>query len=526
MHFRSMTTLCVVVLAAFCATGVRADIRLPAIFSDNMALQRDADVPIWGWSSPGDNVTVTLGEQAVTCTADLDGRWRASLDTRGIGHGPFDIEVTSKRPVLAQGGHYARTIRNVAVGDVWLCVGGTYMNGPLADRPNAKTEIAAARYPAMRLFRVGPAVMETAAEDVAGEWTACTPGAARGFSALAYFFGEHLHQALESPVGLIQCSADATPLEAWTALDALAGDGDFARVLERYEEAKKGFPERMEDYRRAMAKWSDEAAAAGREGRTPPPRPARPFGPGHPQQPGGLYNGMIAPLASFGIKGVLWYQGEYDVRGGSRLYRKLFPAMIGDWRRQWGLGDVPFLYAQLPNHGRRMEAPCDSRWARIREAQLAALALPKVAMAVTIDLADSIRIQPPDERAFAVRLARLAEAAVYGRSTPARGPTYVERIIEDHSIRVRFDHVEGGLVARDGPPLRGFAVAGDDRNFVWADARIEDDTVVVSSRRVGHPVALRYAWADNPDCNLYNSEGLPTCPFRTDDWSPASPDAE
>jgi len=514
------------VLAMLVAAGACAEIRLPAIFGDHMVLQRDARAPIWGWAGPGDEVTVILGEQTAKCTADLDGRWRTALDTRGLGDGPFEIEVKSKRPVLAQGGQYSRTIRSVSVGDVWLCVGGTYMNGRLGEVPDAQAEVGAARHPGIRLFRVQPTVEETPAEDIAGTWTPCAPGAAREFSALAYYFGEHLHRALGTPIGLIQCSSDGTPLAAWTATDALAGDPDFARVLLRYEQSKEGFAERMEEYRRAMATWSDEAAAATREGRTPPPQPVRSFGPGHPQQPGGLYNGIIAPLASFSVRGVLWYQGEHDVRGGSRLYRKLFPAMIRQWRRAWGTRDVPFIYAQLPNHGLRRKTPGRSRWAELREAQVAALALPKTAMAVTIDLGHPTRIQPPDRKAFALGLARLAEAAVYSRSAPAWGPTFVERTIEGDSIRLRFDHVEGGLVATNGPPLRGFALAGDDRTFVRADARIEEDAVVVSSERVGRPVAVRYAWADNPDCNLYNTEGIPARPFRTDNWPLAPADAE
>ena len=364
MRLPGITSSIASVLATFVAAGACAEIRLPAVFSDNMVLQRDAQAPIWGWSGPGDEVTVVLGEQTVKCTADLDGCWRTVLDTRGLGDGPFQIEVRSKRPVLAQGGRYARTIRNVALGDVWLCAGGTYMNGRLSDAPNAQTEVPAARHPGIRLFHVQPAIEETPAEDVAAKWTPCAPGAAREFSALAYFFGEHLHRALETPIGLIQCSADGTPLAAWTATDALAGDPDFTRVLLRYEEAKQGFTERMEEHRRAMAKWSDEDAAAKREGRTPPPQPVRPFGPGHPQQPGGFYNGMIAPLASFGVKGVLWHQGEHDARGGSRLYRKLFPAMIRQWRREWEAGDFPFIYAQLPNHGLRRKTPGKSLWAQ------------------------------------------------------------------------------------------------------------------------------------------------------------------
>ena len=507
-------------LAILVGAGACGEIQLPAIFSDNMAVQRDARTLIWGSSGPGDSVTVILDTQTAKCTADLNGRWRASLDTRALGDGPFNLEVKSRRPVLAQGGHYSRTVRNVIVGDVWLCVGGTYMNGPLADGPDANVQIAAARYPAIRLFRVEPAVAQTPAQDVAGRWETCDPTTIRDFSALAYSFGKHLHRTLATPVGLIQCSANATPLEVWTGLDVLSSDADFSTILARYEEAKEGFSQRMMQYRRAMADWHDKANAAGREDGNPPPQPARPFGPGHPRQPGGRYNGMIAPLASLSIAGVLWCQGEYDARKRSPLYPKLFPAMIRDWRREWGVARLPFIYAQLPNHGPRTTPSSDSRWARLREAQLAALALPETAMAVTIDLGHPTRIQPPDRRAFALRLARLAEAAVYGRSAPARGPTFTERIIEGNAIRLRFNHVEGGLVSRDGPPLRGFTVAGNDRSFVSATAAIEANTVVVSSERVPHPVAVRYAWADNPDCNLYNNEGLPARPFRTDNWPP------
>jgi len=285
---------------------------------------------------------------------------------------------------------------------------------------------------------------------------------------------------------------------------------NWRRILERYPEAKKRYEERLR-------KWREEAEKAQREGRPIPRRPRPPLGPGHPWTPSGLFNGMIAPLAKFTIRGVIWYQGESNV-GRAYQYRRLFKALIKDWRRAWGIGDFPFLFVQLANFLPAKPYPAESAWAELREAQMMALSLPNTGMAVTIDIGDPNDIHPRNKQEVGRRLALIARAKVYGEKVEYSGPLYKGMRIEDGKIRIFFDHVDGGLVAKGGGERMGFAIAGPDRKFVWARAKIEGDTVVVWSPEVPNPVAVRYAWADNPICNLYNKAGLPASPFRTDDW--------
>jgi sialate O-acetylesterase len=368
---------------------------------------------------------------------------------------------------------------------------------------NAEWKIAAANYPKIRLFTVERKVAEQPQSDCEGSWTLCSPETVPGFSAVAYYFGRELHKKLDVPVGLIHTS--------WEK------DADFAPILMRYADAVARYPQAKTEYEQKVAQWKEVVKKAKAEKKKPPRQPRAPRGPGHHHSPAGLYNAMIAPLIPYGIQGAIWYQGESNA-GRAYQYRKLFPAMIKNWRNDWGQGDFPFLFVQLANFKAVNPQPSESDWAELREAQLMTLALADTGMAVIIDIGEADDIHPKNKQDVGKRLALWALAGSYRKKLVYSGPIYKSMKVERDKIVLQFDHVGSGLVAGRGGALKGFAVAGADRKFVWADARMDSNGIVVSSDEVSEPAAVRYAWADNPVCNLYNWEGLPASPFRTDDW--------
>jgi sialate O-acetylesterase len=406
---------------------------------------------------------------------------------------------------------------------------------------NADQEIADAKYPKIRLFKVANATAEEPQTDVKGEWVECTPETVGGFSAAGYFFGRDLFKALGVPVGLIHTNWGGTPAEAWTSREGLEGNPALKAIYQRYKQNLANYPKQKEEWDKTrdarMATWKEAAAKAKAEKKPAPRAPQAPADPAKsPNSPSTLYNGMIAPLVPFGIRGAIWYQGESNA-GRAYEYRTLFPAMIADWRKHWAEGDFPFIFVQLANFMARKEQPADSAWAELREAQAMTLALPKTGMAVIIDIGEAANIHPKNKQDVGGRLALAAETVAYGKTIVCSGPIYKSMSIEGDKIRLRFDHVGGGLVAKgddavivkgpggepelqakEGARLTGFAIAGADKKFVWADAKIDGDSVLVWAKDVPTPVAVRYAWADNPQCNLYNKAGLPASPFRTDQW--------
>jgi alpha-L-fucosidase len=455
-------------LGASVAVG---DVRLPAIIGSGMVLQRETEVSLWGWAEVGERVRVKAewSPEEAAATAGEDGTWRVRVRTPAAG-GPFKITVAGRNTL---------TLDNVLIGEVWICSGQSNMQwsvgpvfGPGVD--NHAEVLKAADYPNIRLFNVKNTVAATPAADCVGAWNACTPETASSFSAVGYFFGRDLHDELKVPIGLINSSWGGTPAEAWTS----------ARTL------------------RAVPALAAKV----------PPESAPALG---PHTPAALYNGMIAPLVPFGMRGVIWYQGEAN-RLEAKLYRTLFPAMIADWRQSWGQGDFPFYYVQI--------APFDygddkGQTAELREAQLQTLSTPNTGMVVTMDIGNPRDIHPQHKDEVGRRLVLWALAKTYGRPEVAfSGPLYKAMTIEGDRIRVRFDYVEGGLVSRGGGALTHFVVAGEDRAFRPADAAIDGETVVVSSAAVPHPVAVRYAWGTADEPNLANAAGLPASSFRMDDW--------
>jgi sialate O-acetylesterase len=497
--------LMAMLLVASLLSGVpaRAEVKLPAIFGDNMVLQQGIKVPVWGWAKPGDTVKVSIAEQKAQATAGKDGRWRLTLEP--LKPGPV-LEMT-----VASGGKSV-TLRNILVGEVWLGSGQSNMGMAVSGSINHDAEIAAANYPEIRLFTVVMNPTETPQADCQGSWVVCTPKTVADFSATAYFFGRDLYKDLRVPVGLIHTSYGATSIGAWMSLESLQSDPAFKPVIAGWERAKEDHRKLVAEYETTLATWKAQAAKT-KAGQPLPPEPKKPVY--LPQYlPLGPYNGTIAPLIPFGLRGVIWYQGESNA-GEGVVYRKLLATMIQSWRKDWGLGDFPFLIVQIANYGERKPEPVESGWALVRQAQLETLSLPKTGLAVTIDIGSAASLHPLDKPEVGRRLALIAEATVYGKKGVVySGPLCEAMKVEGSTVRLKFSHAEGGLAVKDVPALKGFALAGADGKFFWAEAKIEGDTVALRSGKVPAPLRVRYAWADNPECNLYNKAGLPASPFE------------
>jgi sialate O-acetylesterase len=485
---------------------------LPSSIADGAVLQRDVELTLRGHASPGQTVSVAVAGRQAQCAAAPDGTWSLRLPPLDTG-GPHEMEIRV--------GGQATVLQNLLVGDVWLCSGQSNMETPVWAALNAEEEIRAADWPRIRLFRTARTVAQELQPDVEGHWAACTPETVAGFSAVGYYFGRELHRELDVPIGLIDSSWSGTPAESWVSMPALLANPAFADIVARYDDAVARAPEAARQYQLDMADWQVAADAAAGRGEPAPPQPEPPMGAGNPWLPSGLYNTMIAPLAPYALRGAIWYQGESNTDRAYQ-YRELLPALIADWRRTWAQGDFPFLIVQLANYMALQTVPAEqSPWAELREAQAMTLAVPNTAMAVTIDIGDADDIHPKNKQEVGRRLALAALATVYGRDLTYSGPAYESMAVDGPEVVLRLTHVDGGLVAK-GDVLRGFALAGEDRQFRWADARIEGNTVVLSSDAVPAPVAARYSWANNPVGNLYNAAGLPAGPFRTDDWPGAT----
>jgi sialate O-acetylesterase len=489
-----------------------AQVRLPEVLADHMVVQRGIEVPIWGWTDPGARVTVQMGPAKAVATANGDGEFLAHLPPQEAG-GPHTITVTSENTVW---------IKDVLIGDVWICSGQSNMAWIVRNVNNAEQEIAEAKHPNIRLFTVARKPATEPQDDCQGDWQPCTPETVADFSAVGYFFGRHLHEHLDVPIGLVNTSWGGTPSEAWTSPETVRKVEAFAPIVQRFEDQIASYPKWKEDWEtqkdERLAKWKQASEKAKAEGKRPPRKPQAPRDPTlSPHRPSNLYNGMIAPLLPMRIRGAIWYQGESNA-GRAYQYRTIFPAMIRDWRRQWKQGAFPFLFVQLANFMKREAEPGESAWAELREAQTMTLDLPNTGQAVIIDIGEADDIHPRNKQDVGKRLALAARSIAYGEDLTYSGPTYKSMKVEDGKVRLAFDHVGGGLVAKGGGPLKGFAVAGEDKKWHWAEATIDGETVVVSSDEVAKPVAVRYAWANNPECNLVNEAGLPASPFRTDDW--------
>ncbi|GAB3241336.1 sialate O-acetylesterase [Hymenobacter seoulensis] len=466
--------------------AAQATVRLPALVSDHMVLQREQVLPIWGWADAGEQVTISFQGKTYSAAASATGKWQVLLPALPAG-GPFQMTIS---------GHNTLRIQDILVGDVWLASGQSNMELPLRDpnapKPgayplikNAEQELAQANFPQIRQFTVQKTPASRPQAEMQGyTWTVCSPQTAAGFSAVAYFFARDLHQQYHVPVGIISSPWGGTVAEAWVSQEKLQELPDF----------------------RQKAVPAASFSTPGLHEKEPQNTPAA------------LFNGMIAPLIPYALKGVIWYQGESNV-GRAAQYRTLFPALIQDWRRRWN-AQLPFLFVQLANWTPVLPQPEDSDWARLREAQTAALALPRTGMAVAIDLGEAEDIHPANKQDVGHRLALVARQVVYGdNKVVAAGPVLKNVRFQDRAVYLRFTQTGSGLeVNNPHAALRGFAVAGVDKKFYWAQATVKNNQVVLRCPEVPKPVAVRYNWANNPAGNLYNREGLPAAPFRTDTW--------
>ncbi len=622
-----------------------ADVTLPRIFSSNMVLQQGIEIPVWGWASPGEKVTVTLGKTTVTTRTGRDGKWKVKLPRFGYG-GPYTMTVTGRNKVVFD---------NVMIGEVWIASGQSNMEWQLAQSNHAEEEIAVADYPNIRLFQVPRTVAQFPQDDISsGEWKVCTPENAKSFSAVAYFFGRELLQKLNVPIGLIHTSWGGTVAETWISPETIEKDPDFAEPLkklrsmgmETYEQEQrdrlkqlfggnipsedKGMingkpvwsaidlddgdwkslvvPKFWEEqgyaqidgvawYRKEIMlteeqsksnvilhlgkvddsdiTWINGIEVGKTEGLydkdriyTIDAKYLRP-GPnmlvvrvhdtggnggiwGDPKNqfiaigsekvdisgdwkfriskatissvnigpnsyPTLLFNGMINPIVPYGIKGAIWYQGESNA-GRAKQYRRIFPALITDWRNHSKQGDFPFLFVQLANYMKPDSIPSESGWAELREAQTMTLSLPNTGMAVAIDIGEANDIHPRNKQDVGKRLSLNALKIAYGKDVVHSGPQFSKVDFAGNKAIVTFDHTGSGLMVKDRYGyVKGFTLAGADRKHHWAKAQIVgNNQVEVWADSVPNPVEVRYGWANNPDdVNLYNKEGLPAIPFRS-----------
>ena len=472
----------------FAASATFADVRLPALIGDNMVLQRDLANTLWGWADAGEDIKVEFNGQTKTAKADNTGKWSLKLDPMTHG-GPFEMKTTGKNEIK---------LGNILIGDVWVASGQSNMQWSVRISKDGEKEIANAKYPNIRLITVPLASSSTPKDDFNGKWVECSPETIGDFSAVAYYFGRKIHQERNIPIGLLHSSWGGSSCETWINPEVVAEFKCYEEIMKRKANAEVQKPEG-----------------------------------GDNQQAGYLYNAMIVPIKNYGIKGAIWYQGETNA-GRAYQYRTLFPLMIQNWREEWGQGDFPFYFVQLANFMAVKDQPSESAWAELREAQsMTAQSVRNTGQAVIIDTGEADDIHPGNKQDVGLRLALLALARDYreprgmggggARPAPSEGPQFQSMKIEGNKAIISFGIMSSfGLKTNDGGTPKGFAIAGADRKFYWADAKIvgerSDSRIELTCPEVPNPVAVRYAWADNPVTNLYNGADLPAAPFRTDMW--------
>ncbi|OYP37258.1 sialate O-acetylesterase [Rhodopirellula sp. MGV] len=506
-----LTGLAFLLLAAF-ASQCSAEIRTSAVFGDSMVLQRNKPIHVWGWADAGSSVEVKLADATANTKTDESGRFDVELPKLPAG-GPFELTINA--------GDDSVTYSDVLIGEVWVCSGQSNMGWSVQQSNDADLESLSANYPNIRLISVPQVGVQEPQQSFDGRWQACTPETVKQFSGVGYFFGRQLHQTLDVPVGLIDNAWGGSSAEAWVKRDLLEANDNFDELMARWEhtEATYDHDAEVKKFQENLAKWRDQKNG---------PRPNNPRNPLTGQhRPANLYNGVLYPIIGYTIEGVVWYQGESNA-GRAYQYRELFPLMIQHWRDEWKQDDFSFYWVQLADFMAERDEPTNSAWAELREAQTMTMdKLENTGEAVIIELGEASDIHPKNKQDVGKRLARWALAKNYGYDIPYRSPTYESMSVDGDQVTLKFDHVGGGLDTFDVRDVIGFTIAGEDKSFVQAEAKITGkDTVVVSSDKVSAPAAVRYAWADNPICNVQSQEGLPMTPFRTDDWKGVTADAK
>lgn len=488
--------------------SLRADVKLPGIFADHMVLQREAPVTVWGWAAPGEEVTVNFGGQQVKATADASGEWKATL-------APMSASAESR--VLTVSGKNTLTLNDVLVGEIWLCSGQSNMEWALGRSTGGPEALASSTNSSLRFCTIPHNAQLTPQKDVPAKWVIGGDPSGKFFSAIGWWFGNKLQKELGVPVAIINDSYGGTPIQGWMPVEALK-KGSWSQ--DRWNDqalAKAEYDKKKEALQPAMDKYLTDKAAAIQAHQ---PQPEFPKGwPGDFRGPGTLLNGMVHPLQNFRIRGVAWYQGENNAYVGiANTYRQMLPILISEWRAAFQQPDLPFLIFQLaPNRKPQTDPNEASGIAVVQEAQLlASQKTPHAALIVTEDLGEP-DVHYKQKEPAAERAMHQALSLAYGKQGDFSSPTFRSMEIAGNQAVLHFDHASEGLTSKDGQPV-GFVIAGEDKNFVFADARIDGEKVIVSSSSITKPVAVRYGWADLPKVNLFNAKGLPMSPFRTDDW--------
>jgi sialate O-acetylesterase len=468
------------------------NIKLPSIIGDNMLMQQDTDVKIWGWATSGEEIVISpsWANQKEQTIADEQGYWSTKIKTLKASTKTYSIEIKGKNTIELQ---------NIIFGELWLCSGQSNMAMPMKGQTNmpikgGEEDIANSENTNIRLFKIENQLSEQPLDDVKGEWVECNRQTLPDFSAVGYYFGREINKQTSMPVGLIDCTWGGTKAQGWTRMDYMANSDSLTYFLD--------------DYKQMEASWTQEQKQKLQR-----------------YKPSVLYNGMVAPITNMTIKGVIWYQGEGNGAQGYQ-YRELFPTLIKNWRCDFNNFEMPFYFVQLANHTFHNPTkevkpyrgePAESGWAYVREAQLMTNEMKNTGMAVAIDLGESNNIHPSNKKDVGCRLALWALAKDYGNDVSYSGPLYAGYSIENDRIRIYFKYSKNGFILKDGEP-KGFAIAANDRKFIWADAEIDGETVLVYSDKIKNPVAVRYGWAMDPEISLYGKNNLPASPFRTDDW--------
>lgn len=499
--------------------SIQAEVKLPNIISDHMVIQQNTSVNIWGWADAGELVKVkgSWQDEIVSTTANEQGKWLVNIDSPNAGGG-YEIEIEGENKIV---------IKDVLAGEVWLASGQSNMAFALKHAENSENDIAKSANPGIRLFHIERKFAETPQENCIGKWVKCNPESVKDFSAVAYYFGRDIYEKIKVPVGLISSSKGGSPVEAWIDAETLEANKNIHSVFELWNEKEAAYPGVKKQYILELNKWEKEQAKDSLQkiiSKPKLPSLVDEIERTHHRRPGYLYNAMIAPIVNFTIKGVMWYQGANNVNRWDGLkseicrvneYQGLFQLLINDWRNIWDTGSFPFYFVQLAQSSRGSDGANASL---LREAQLFSMKIPNTGMVVTADIGDLNDSHPKNKLDVGKRLAMWALAKTYGfDDIVCSGPLYKSMIIEGNKIRLFFDYTGTGLTVK-GNELLNFEIAGRDKVFRDATAVIEGPTVVVYSEHVREPEAARHSWDVESDVYLYNKEGLPASPFRTDDW--------
>ena len=475
--------------------AAQADVKLPNVFGNHMVLQQGQKNKVWGLGAAGEAVTVTIDKQRHQVTVGADGKWQVMLDALPVG-GPYSLAVQGNNTVKFD---------DVLVGEVWICSGQSNMWWTVNLSNDSDLERETAKQPKIRMINFPNVGTQEPIWTHNTNWMVCTPDTVGNFSAVGYFFGRQLQQTLDVPVGLINNAWGGSACESWIRRDLLSADEKFKPLMDRWTQMEGQFAELskktdLSDEQKKQFKDLGNAMSGN-------------------SRPANIYNGVLKSHLGYGIRGTIWYQGESNA-GRAYQYRDLFPLMIKNWRDDWGQGDFPFYWVQLADYNAERPEPGDSSWAELREAQTMTMSkLPHTGEAVIIDIGEGKDIHPMNKVVVGQRLARWALAKEYGIKIAYHSPQYKSMEKQGNKVILAFDHVDGGWRPFDVKEPRGFAIAGEDKTFVWAKAAIlPDGRIEVSSDMIDKPAAVRYGWADNPVVNMYSKAGLPLTPFRTDDW--------